>query len=65
MESEKTCPKCASFPRMDKVDGMHARIPTVMDNQYLSKTSETIGLAVEVYKCPRCHFVELYEVSSE
>lgn len=48
MESEKTCPKCASFPRMDKVDGMHARIPTVMGNQYLSKTSETIGLAVEV-----------------
>jgi hypothetical protein len=65
MESEKTCPKCASFPRMDKVDSMRARIPAVMGNQYGSKISETIGLALEVYRCPQCHFVELYEVSSE
>jgi hypothetical protein len=65
MESEKTCPKCASFPRMDKVDSIRARIPAVMGNQFQSKISETTGLDLEVYRCSQCHYVELYEVSDE
>ena len=65
MESEKTCPKCATFPRMEKVDSMTAMIPAVVGDGNSLKTSETRGLPVEIYQCPLCHLVELYGVSSE
>ena len=65
MESERTCPKCASFPKMDKVDSMTMMIPAAVGNGNSSRTIQTSGLPVEVYLCPQCHFVELYGVSSE
>lgn len=65
MESEKTCPKCASFPRLDKMDGMKTAIPAIAGDETGSIISGKIGLRVEVYRCPQCHLVELYEVNSE
>jgi hypothetical protein len=65
MESEKTCPKWANFPRMDKLDGMKTMIPAIAGDQNDLITSGTIGVPVEVYRCPQCHLVELYEVNNE
>jgi len=65
MESEKTCPKCANFPRMDKMDGMKTVIPAIAGDQNGLKISCTVGVSVEVYRRPQCHLVELYEVNDE
>ncbi len=65
MESKKTCPKCASFPRMDKMDDMKTVIPAVAGDRNGLMISPTIGVPVEVYRCPQCHLVELYEVNDE
>jgi|HubBroStandDraft_6_1064221.scaffolds.fasta_scaffold77654_2 hypothetical protein len=65
MESEKTCPKCPGFPGMDIIDGTKSVIPAIAGNQNSFAISGTKGLLVEVYRCPQCHFVELYEVNDE
>jgi hypothetical protein len=65
MESEKTCPKCANFPRMDKIDEMKTVLPATAGDRNGLVVSGTIGVPVEAYRCPQCHLVELYEVSNE
>src|SRR5580698_4972872 len=65
MESEKTCPKCANFPRMDKMDGMKTVIPAIAGDQKDLITSGTIAVPVEVYRCPQCPLVKLYEVNNK
>jgi hypothetical protein len=65
MESEKTCPKCANFPRMDKMDEMKTVIPATAGYQNSLVVSGAIGVPVEAYRCPQCHLVELYEVNDQ
>ena len=65
MESEKTCPKRANFPRMDKMDGMKTVIPATAGDRNGLVVSGTIGVPVEAYRCPQCHLVELYEVNDQ
>jgi len=50
---------------MDIIDGTKSVIPAIAGNQNSFAISGTKGLLVEVYRCPQCHFVELYEVNDE
>jgi hypothetical protein len=50
---------------MDIIDDMRSVIPAIAGNQKGFVISGTKGLLVEVYRCPQCHFVELYEVNDE
>jgi len=50
---------------MDVIDGMRSVIPAIAGDQNGFIISGTKGLLVEVYRCPLCHLVELYEVNDE
>lgn len=50
---------------MDKMDDMKTVIPAVAGDRNGLMISPTIGVPVEVYRCPQCHLVELYEVNDE
>lgn len=61
MNTEKTCPKCPSPSKMKLDTNMMNMIPAMIGDRESSRTSETLGVLVEVYRCPLCRFVELYE----
>lgn len=56
----KICPKCPESQVMQQFEGAEIALPAIEGNANASKISTTACLPVEVYRCPRCNFVELY-----
>ena len=58
--AEKTCPKCAGAPVMEK-SAVVGIIPAKSGSELTAKVvNEACGLPVLAYECPKCHLVELY-----
>jgi hypothetical protein len=62
MQNAKTCPKCETT--MEAV-GYEMALPAANDTRLSTRPiSESAGIRVAPYRCPKCDFVELYFLSA-
>ena len=59
MDDEKTCPKCNNAMKLLEVS---CSLPAYIDQTSGSRhtVSTTESFPIEVYRCTRCRYVELY-----
>lgn len=58
----KTCPKCPNSPIMTATK-IVAIIPFMVNERFVNikPVSETAGYPVQLYVCPQCRLIELYQ----
>lgn len=62
--ADKTCPKCPNSIKMNVAE-ITAIIPYMVKAPFpeVKPISETAGYPVQIYVCPQCRLIELYQGS--